>query len=105
MLIDGPKVVGKTKTTEQIARTVLRVDVDNATRAALQVAPDQLFNNPTSIVVDESQETPELWNLVRRPVDDHDGKGLYVLTGSSRPRDDTRMHSGAWRIARSALSR
>lgn len=100
VLIDGPKAVGKTRTAEQIARTVLRMDVDNATRAALQVAPDQLFNNPTPIVFDEWQETPELWNLVRRAVDDHDGKGLYVLTGSSRPRDDTRMHSGAGRIAR-----
>ncbi|WP_231974539.1 AAA family ATPase [Tessaracoccus timonensis] len=49
---------------------------------------------------DEWQETPELWNLVRRAVDDHAGKGLYVLTGSSRSRDDTKMHSDAGRIAR-----
>ncbi len=102
VLIDGPKAVGKTRTAEQIARTVHRMDVDNATRAALQVAPDQLFNNPTPIVFDEWQETPELWNCVRRGVDDQDGKGLYVLTGSSRPRHDSRMHSGAGRIARSA---
>ncbi len=100
VLVDGPKAVGKTRTAEQIAHTVLRMDVDQTARAALQVAPEQLFSNPTPIVFDEWQEAPELWNLVRRAVDDHDGKGLYVLTGSSRPRDDARMHSGAGRIGR-----
>ncbi|MCT2149996.1 DUF4143 domain-containing protein [Dermabacter vaginalis] len=100
VLVDGPKAVGKTRTAEQVARTVLRMDVDRAARAALEVAPGQLFTNPTPIVFDEWQETPELWNLVRRAVDDHDGKGLYVLTGSSRPRDDVKTHSGAGRIAR-----
>src|SRR5699024_1325817 len=56
--------------------------------------------SPTPIVFDEWQETPDLWNLVRRAVDDHDEKGLYILTGSSRPRDTARMHSGAGRIGR-----
>lgn len=100
ILIDGPKAVGKTRTAEQVARTVLRMDVDEASRAALQVAPEQLFANPTPIVFDEWQEVPQLWNLVRRAVDDHSGKGRYILTGSSRPRDSAKMHSGAGRIAR-----
>lgn len=100
VLIDGPKAVGKTCTAEEVARTVFRMDVDRAARAALEVAPEQLFASPTPIVFDEWQETPDLWNLVRRAVDDHEGKGLYVLTGSARPRDDARVHSGAGRIAR-----
>jgi predicted AAA+ superfamily ATPase len=98
--IDGPKAVGKTRTASQYARTVLRVDVDAATRAALESYPDQLFENPTPILFDEWQEAPELWNLVRRAVDDRDERGLYLLTGSARPRDDARMHSGAGRIGR-----
>lgn len=100
VLIDGPKAVGKTRTAQQIAGTFLRMDVDPAARAALAIDPDQLFTYPTPIVFDEWQETPELWNLVRHAVDDHDGKGLYVLTGSARPRDDARIHSGAGRIGR-----
>lgn len=100
VLIDGPKAVGKTRTAVEIAASVFRMDVDEAARAALEVAPEQLFSSPTPIVFDEWQETPRLWNLVRRAVDDHDGRGLYVLTGSSRPRDDARVHSGAGRIAR-----
>ena len=100
VLVDGPKAAGKTSTAEQIAATVFRMDVDRAARAALDIQPQQLFASPTPIVFDEWQETPDLWNLVRRAVDDHDEKGLYILTGSSRPRDTARMHSGAGRIGR-----
>ncbi|AYF98030.1 ATP-binding protein [Protaetiibacter intestinalis] len=98
--IDGAKAVGKTRTASEYAQTVLRIDTDVATRAALETYPDQLFENPTPILFDEWQEVPQLWNLVRRAVDDHDGRGLYLLTGSARPRDDARLHSGAGRIGR-----
>jgi predicted AAA+ superfamily ATPase len=100
VLVDGPKAAGKTSTAEQIAATVFRMDVDRAARAALDIQPQQLFASPTPIVFDEWQETPDLWNRVRRAVDDHDEKGLYILTGSSRPRDVARMHSGAGRMGR-----
>lgn len=100
VLIDGAKAIGKTETATQAAKTVHRMDVDRNARAALLVNPEQLFDHPTPILFDEWQETPDLWNLVRRAVDDHDGKGLYLLTGSARPRDDARMHSGAGRIGR-----
>lgn len=100
LLIDGPKAVGKTATASRVAETVLRVDVDRAARAALGAHPEQLFAYPTPILFDEWQEAPELWNLVRRAVDDHHEKGLYLLTGSARPRDNARMHSGAGRIGR-----
>lgn len=99
VLIDGPKAVGKTRTAVEAANTIFRMDVDRAARTALDVAPEQLFASPTPIVFDEWQETPELWNLVRHAVDDREEKGLYILTGSSRPRDEARVHSGAGRIA------
>lgn len=100
VLIDGSKAVGKTETAMQAAKTVYRMDVDRNARTTLVVNSEQLFNNPTPILFDEWQETPDLWNHVRRAVDDHEGKGLYLLTGSARPRDDARMHSGAGRIGR-----
>src|SRR5699024_9854957 len=100
VLVDGPKAAGKTSTAEQIAATVLRMDVDRAARATLDIRPQQLFASPTPIVFDEWQETPDLWNLVRRAVDDHDEKGLYLLAGASRPEEAARMLSGAGRIGR-----
>jgi len=100
VLVDGPKAVGKTATASQLARSVVRLDLDRSARAALETYPEQLFSAETPILFDEWQETPDLWNLVRRAVDDRPGKGLYILTGSSRPRDDSRMHSGAGRIGR-----
>ena len=100
VLVDGPKAAGKTSTAEQIAATVFRLDVDRAARAALDIQPQQLVASLTPIVFDEWQEAPDLWNLVRRAVDDHDEKGMYILTESSRPRDAARMHSGAGRIGR-----
>jgi predicted AAA+ superfamily ATPase len=100
VLIEGPKAVGKTATAEQLAATVVRVDVDPLVRAMLETLPSQIFEASTPILFDEWQEAPELWNFVRRAVDDHDEKGLYLLTGSARPRDDARLHSGAGRIAR-----
>lgn len=100
VLIDGPKAVGKTVTASRVANTVLRLDVDPGVRAAIATYPEQLFAYPTPILFDEWQESPVLWDLVRRAVDDHDDQGLYVLAGSSRPRDDARIHSGAGRIGR-----
>jgi len=100
ILIEGPKAVGKTASATQAAKTVFRMDLDRNARALLDVNPTQLFNSPTPILFDEWQETPDLWDQVRHAVDDHAGKGLYLLTGSSRPRDNARMHSGAGRIGR-----
>lgn len=100
ILVDGPKAVGKTRTATQVASTIYRMDLDSNARTTLLTNPSQLFNQPTPILFDEWQETPDLWNHVRHAVDDSDGKGLYLLTGSSRPRDSARMHSGAGRIGR-----
>ncbi len=100
VLIDGPKAVGKTQTASRVAKTVYRLDTDDVALAALEAHPDALFSRPTPILFDEWQQSPAIWNLVRRAVDDHDGAGLYLLTGSATPRDTERMHSGAGRISR-----
>lgn len=85
VLIDGPKALGKKRTVEEIAGTVLRMDVDRSARAALEVAPEQLFASPTPIVSDEWQTTPELWNLARRAVVDRDGNLLLPCWALKTP--------------------
>ncbi|HBJ73382.1 MAG TPA: AAA+ family ATPase, partial [Actinobacteria bacterium] len=98
VLIEGPKACGKTKTASQYAKTTFRLDEDPAARALIKNAPDQLFDNPMPILFDEWQVEPTLWNRVRRQVDDRQGKGLYILTGSATPNDDATRHSGAGRF-------
>lgn len=99
VLIEGPKACGKTVTATRHAKTVFRLDEDDSARNLLRLAPEKLFENPTPILFDEWQVEPAIWNKVRRQVDDRDGKGLYLLTGSATPNDDVLRHSGAGRFS------
>ena len=98
VLIDGPKACGKTATAAQVAATTFRFDEDVNARAAVTLNPDALFAQPTPILFDEWQVEPAIWNRVRRQVDDRAERGLFILTGSATPRDDSTRHSGAGRI-------
>lgn len=99
VLIDGPKACGKTATASRHAQTVIRLDEDQTARTWVSLAPERLFDGPTPILFDEWQVEPTIWNKVRRQVDDRDGKGLFILTGSATPTDDATRHSGAGRFS------
>lgn len=99
ILIEGPKACGKTATATRQAETVFRLDEDAAARSLVTLDPNRLFANPTPILFDEWQVEPAIWNRVRRQVDDRDGTGLYILTGSATPNDDASRHSGAGRFS------
>jgi len=100
VLIEGPKASGKTATASRVSATVFDMDRDSTARASIELNPGFLFDRPTPILFDEWQTAPDLWNSVRRAVDSSDrGRGLYLLTGSARPRDDVNRHSGAGRFA------
>lgn len=62
--------------------------------------PDLVTAGERPRLIDEWQVRPEIWNMVRRAVDDASAPGQFILTGSSRPSDDVTRHSGAGRIAR-----
>lgn len=74
VLIECPKACGKTATATQVAKTIFRFDEDEAARIAVRLAPERLFDNPTSILFDEWQAEPGIWNRVRRQVDDRRGR-------------------------------
>lgn len=99
VLIEGPKACGKTATATQHAQTVIRLDEDETARRLMTLAPERLIDNPTPILFDEWQVEPTIWNKVRRQVDDREGKGLFILTGSAAPTDDASRHSGAGRFS------
>lgn len=99
VLVEGPKACGKTATATQHAKTIFRFDDDDAARSLVKLDPQRLFDNPTPILFDEWQVEPTIWNRVRRQVDDRQGTGLYILTGSATPSDDASRHSGAGRFS------
>ncbi|MDX6556672.1 MAG: uncharacterized protein QOD86_2867 [Miltoncostaeaceae bacterium] len=95
--IEGLKGVGKTATAERRASTTHRLDVpDQAALAAADTA--RLLEGPPPVLLDEWQRLPEVWDLVRRAVDDGAGGGRFLLTGSGPPARPP-VHSGAGRIA------
>ena len=76
--IEGPKGVGKTRTALQRAKTVHRLD-DPAELAVAQAQPARLLEGERPVLIDEWQRLTEVWDLVRRAVDDGDGKHLRWL--------------------------
>lgn len=72
--------------------------LEDARELAAAVAdPPGLLRGNTPILIDEWQRLPEVWDLVRRAVDDGASGGSFLLTGSAVPNPPP-MHSGAGRI-------
>jgi predicted AAA+ superfamily ATPase len=100
VVIEGPRACGKTATTRQIAASEVRLDVDQNARRAVGVDPSLVLEGPTPRLIDEWQTEPEIWNHIRRAIDDRGKPGQFILTGSAVPADDVTRHTGAGRIAR-----
>jgi len=99
VLIDGPKGCGKTETATRRANSVVRFDTSPAARAQVDLDPDGLFDEPTPILFDEWQRAPQIWDHIRRQIDDLRRRNLYILTGSATPTESRELHSGAGRIS------
>lgn len=104
VLVEGPKLCGKTSTAERVARSVLYMQdprTRDQNRRLAQIAPDQLLKGATPRPIDEWQEAPSLWGAVRFEADQRDELGQFILTGSSTPPNlDEVEHTGTGRIAR-----
>ena len=98
LAIEGPKGVGKTATATQRAASIIRLD-EAAERALLIADPARLTRLTPPVLVDEWQRLPEVWDRVRRSVDDNPTGGRFLLTGSATPTERP-THSGAGRIVR-----
>jgi predicted AAA+ superfamily ATPase len=98
VLVKGPKSCGKTETSKQFAKSILEVDRNKQVPVLMATNPNLLLAGDTPRLIDEWQEQPELWNYVRHEVDDRKAKGQFILTGSSNPNDNVRLHSGAGRF-------
>ncbi|MEJ5928439.1 DUF4143 domain-containing protein [Corynebacterium sp. H128] len=94
--VDGAKGVGKSETTKRRATKVYQLDRVNE-RELLQARLDDLLSVAEVLCLDEWQHLPEVWDVVRRKVDDRTVT-KFLLTGSATPRSDADTHSGAGRI-------
>lgn len=97
LALEGAKAVGKTATAERRAKTVVRLD-EISQREIARADPKEALMGNGPLLVDEWQRVPEIWDAVRRAVDDGSPPGPFLLTGSATPTDVER-HSGAGRIA------
>lgn len=100
VVIEGPRACGKTSTARQVAASEVLLDVDESARQAIAVDPSLILQGDTPRLIDEWQLEPELWNHVRRAIDDRGKPGQFVMTGSALPADDITRHTGAGRLTR-----
>ena len=103
VLIEGPKACGKTTTAEQQAKSILYMDDPNNIKQNLQLAETnvkRLLQGDNPRLIDEWQIAPQIWDAVRFEINQRRDDGLFMLTGSAVPADDSRIHhSGAGRFA------
>lgn len=100
VVIEGPKACGKTETARQRAASEVLLDTDANARQAATLDPSLVLGGARPRLIDEWQVEPAIWNHVRRAVDDEGRPGMFILTGSSVPRDDTIRHTGTGRFSR-----
>ena len=103
VVIEGPKACGKTATARQAAASEVLLDVDARARRAITVDPALVLEGAAPRLLDEWQTASEIWNYVRRAVDDRARPGQFILTGSAVPADDVTRHTGAGRLTRLRL--
>lgn len=75
--------------------TILELD-DEIQLALLSANSAAFMPSPGTVLFDESQRLPQIWDQVRRAVDDGAPPGRFLLTGSATATATT--HSGAGRI-------
>lgn len=103
ILIEGAKWCGKTTTAEHHSNSVIYMD-DPRRKTQYELFaednPDIILDGLTPRLIDEWQLAPQLWDAVRFKVDHRRGKGQFILTGSAKPADRSKIfHSGTGRFA------
>lgn len=95
--LEGAKGVGKTATASQRAATTVALDDPNR-REAVAADTASVTQLPAPVLIDEWQLVPDVWDRVRRAVDQDRTGGRFLLTGSAGLAPGVRVHSGAGRI-------
>ena len=96
-MVLGPRACGKTTTAARHARTIIRLDSDDA--AAFHASADAaLRDRAEPVLLDEWQMAPQVLGAVKRTVDTDRRPGRYLITGSARSDAADRFWPGTGRI-------
>lgn len=101
--VEGPKWCGKTWISSHHANSeFLIADPSNnfQNKKLAETSPAVILEGATPRLIDEWQEVDCIWDAVRYAVDQRGEKGQFILTGSSTPKRENRVHSGVGRIGR-----
>ncbi len=99
--IEGPKWVGKTWTARNACNSEFSMVGSTGPLMNRDIASDNIQRalvGESPHLIDEWQELPRIWDVIRANIDTDAKKGKFVLTGSSVPKRDDYYHSGAGRI-------
>ena len=99
--VEGPKGCGKTWFSLNNSKSAFMItDPKNnfMNRRLAEVDINIIFEGERPHLIDEWQDIPEIWDATKSMVDDSDGSGQFILTGSSTPNIKGIRHSGAGRI-------
>jgi len=91
ILIKGPKWCGKTTSAEQFAKSKLDLQDEDTKEKSIKIAENKislLLEGEKPRLIDEWQEIPRIWNMVKTDVSRQGKEGLYLLTGSATPKDE-----------------
>lgn len=98
--IAGTMWSGKTWTALEHGASAVTLDNTQARQLA-EMAPEALLAGERPRVIDEWQLVPSIWDTARHQIDQAAGeRGLFILTGSSRPSKGEVHHTGSGRISR-----
>lgn len=103
ILIEGTKWCGKSTTAFHHCNSAVYMDDPAKTNQYILFAqenPSMILEGDTPRLIDEWQIAPQIWDAVRYTVDHRKGKGQFILTGSAKPADRSKIHhSGTGRFS------
>lgn len=103
VLIEGCKWCGKSTTAKQHSKSIVEFqDPDKKSEY------DYIYNTKPSLFLegdkprlfDEWQMYPVIWDSIRTNLDKTSLEGQFILTGSTKPKEDSKMHTGTGRFSR-----
>ena len=84
VLLTGPRQSGKTRVLREIFKNFKYINFDDVFYENLARNDGLLFlnNNPYPLIIDEVQRVPEIFRFIKLKVDEEEGYGKYILSGS-----------------------